>query len=342
MWWKNDRLEGLMAASLYEPLDERDQRALDAFLASSPEARADQALFRNMVDVIPTDQPVLDVDLLVAVRARLEEDAPARRPVLKLALAGAACALAVTATGYLVMNDFDGAEVGPRVAQHETETPVLAALRESEALLARNDAAAAHTVLAAAVQAHPGDPHAGRAHQELADLSFEHFHNYPEAYAAYAALKRDHPETFLSGSHNADRLDLLDESRRVEYASLHMLDAARMRRGAGSEAFEEVIAQHPTPGIVALAAAEMVRGEMESASGSDGILQAMGRVRERCTNPTALARLDYEIGLHYWTNLNDADAARDFGVRALESGQPAVVEVARLLLDDIDSAGRRN
>ena len=345
--WGRRNLRSLMAAALYGELDDASRQALERRLAASPAARREFDALQAMVRAVPTaDPPPLDHDLLPGIRNRLNATPqPQRLAVWRPQWAAAgALAMVLVAALFVALTALPWAgDSRPemRVAgtmQTESDTPVSTSLREAAALRAQRDFSTAFHVLQTAVEAYPSDPYTGQAQQELARLYFESFRRYREAHTAYMHLRQAYPEVFMSTPENGRRLDILEEARRVNYASLESLDWAKSRRGEAIEAFEEVVRRYPATQVASLAIQEMAGRvvDMSHASGRRiDRLEALEQVRERCTDPIVLGSLDVELGRAYWVERSDIEMARGCGAKALECNEPAVVEMARGFLTQL-------
>lgn len=334
-----------MAASLYdEQLQSSEARRLDRALARSAAARREQAELKRLVESIPRSRPELGLDLLPRVRARVCDSArPRRAPAQRLAYAGAACAAVVVtfASVLALANAVRSGDEVTHLARPEDRSPAANLLREARTRVAQADFGSAFLILQTIVSDYPQDALAGEAQLEVARLQFERFANYPAAYQAYRALRERHPDMFRSSPEHANRLDVLAEARRVEYASLEEFDAAT-KRSSGIEALERVIARYPATMVASLAAERMADRMLVAGGLADGPprLRALETARSRCRDPIAVARLNIEIADGYWKDLHDVDRARDIGSEALRCGNPEVVEMARAFLRDLDPDAR--
>ena len=340
--WKRDRVRGLMAASLYEELTSEEQGALDEYLDAAPANRAQFEGMMALRDVPHSDPPPMQRDLMPALRARLAEDTPgARRPVWRLAFAGAVCAVFVTFVGYQALEFMrpNGGQSPDPVVIAEQSSQVRPALQKAAALLDERDYASAYEVLKQAVEAHPSDSLAGEAQAELADLAFGHLRWYPEAYVAYEKLVSDYAPLYTSDPERIARRNLLAESRRADYAPLRDLDRAR---GAGENAFaqlERVIAGHPGTFVASLATDDMARMAAQEADGTTPMARvaALELAQARCSDPVAIQQFGVEIGHVYSRELDDPAKARDCYGAVVDGGAGVLAELARHSLATLDS-----
>lgn len=340
------RVRGLLVQKLYEDLNPEEEAFLSRQLEGAAQATEEAESLERLVAGIPSEQPELTTDLLPLVRARLEERRNAANSNMAARWGGtaalAACLLLVFGFGFFAYMPSGAPGNSPDIVATGGETtPVNPLLEEAAALMAQHEYGSAHDVLQTAIETHPTDPNAGRAQEMLAGLYYDELHRYRDAYGAYVALKRDYPQTFMGNGMNADRLDLLDEARRVNYASLEALDAARMKRGdAALAALQEVIVQHAGPEgalVASLAAEEMAGRVVEETSQQASRLTAMESARDRCTNPVAVARLNVEIGRIYLEELDDPATARDLCEKALSSGHSEVIAMAQTVMSAVDA-----
>ncbi len=340
--WKRRKMRGMMIVSLYEDLPVEEQRLLERHLNASAEVRAECESLRKLIEAIPRTRPDLPCDLMPAVRARL---APRPRTGWVPAWGMLAAALCMVLSGALIHHVVSRSHAsleatGQQVAEGRI-SPGLYALREASALIAQKDYGNAYRALQAAMDSNSGDEYAGQVQEELAQLTFERLKRYREAYEAYILLKKDYPRVFVANHKNADNLDLLDESRRVNFASLELLDAAMGRRGDSLVGLEEVVSLYPTTQVAALAMDEMARRVLEGQQRDERAstwIEAMEEARDRCRNPLAVAQFNIRVANAYWRERHDVHSARDLAHRALDSDSSAVVELARNFLDDLNQA----
>ncbi len=346
--WNRRRIEGLLAASLYEPLSERDRRALDRAMQSDAALRKEYGSLRRLVNAVPP-APVESIpNLLPLLRARL--NAPARRNAgYRWAYAGAAAAVVV---GLSLGTWYAGRESitpGP-IAALDSDAPntlVSQALAEAEGLLAKQDMPAAYDVLRKALSRQPGDRRAGEAQWLVADCAFK-LKDYSEA---YEACNRLFAEYRASLDDNPDRRtlainlrDLLAEARKVDYESLQAFDVAKRDRANTFGALENVAATYAKyQGTEQYALGDLVAKEMAATVAAEtgidintpaGTLAAYQGAHDRCTSPVAVALLDLKIGDAYLDPLNDPAAAKEHYQRAAEN--PVLASLATKALRRVE------
>ncbi len=344
--WGRRRIQGLMAAAVYDELSAAERQEFERRLAASPALRQEYEELRGLIGRLPASPIQLEYDLLPGIRARLaagstDENWIFRIPAWQMMTVCTVCLVgAVLVFGAFSMQDPSFESWTAQSVQNNPDTPVSSALREAAALRAQRDFGTAYQVLQTAVAANPEDPYAGQAQQDLAALHFEQFRRYRDAHNAYNTLRTQYPNVFMASPQNIQRLDLLEEARKVEYASLESLDWARSRRDNGLEAFEEVIGRYPASQVASLAIQDMTRRVLDASHANGEALdrlEAMERLREQCQDPIVVGRLDIEIGRTYWREMDDAEMARGVGSKALECGHPAVVEMAQGFLSQLDA-----
>lgn len=330
-WWNRKKLTGLLAQALYEELDGDDQRALERGLSADPELRAEADGLSQLVDAIPREQPELDRDLLPAVRARLADESPQpRHGGLRLAVASVACVAALGLFGYGMWNmltlDTDPGADGPVLAS--SVEPLLV---KAETAVERHDYTRAFEILGMAVAEYPRDPLAGDAQYRLASLAFQQG-RYPEAFEAYTKLRSEYHDVLEADPARlrevAEARNLLDEASRVNYASLHALDAARSGRGRDLAQFEQILVSYPATKVAELAVYDMAERIGDGLDPTDQIawVAAMKTAMGQCTSPVAVAGIDFEIGNVYHYRLRDFELAGDHYRKAAES--PALAQRA--------------
>lgn len=312
--WRRRKIEGLIAASVYEELSEEEARLLEAHLTAHPECRADAAALAKLAGAIPAVQPQLDHDLLPALRRRLAEP-PVRvfafQPVWTAAYAAAAVVL--VAMGYGLWAGRPATESPGGSVVVGVPSPVAIVLAEAARLKEMRDYAGAYLALDRAVNEYPSDACAGEAQRQLADIAFSELHWYEQADAAYRKLQTQYRAVFEGDMEAIRRRNILDEARAVNYASLQRLDAARCERTDALAKLEDVIRDHAGTYVASLASQDMARIVMEREfpeGGAESYLHAMEKARDRCRSGVAVAQLNLEIGHLHRDRFGDLEQAR--------------------------------
>ncbi len=347
LWTKRRKVEALVAASLYEPLKDEERRTLDAALAADPRLRAEAQALGRVRRAVRMEAPEFTGDLVPLLHARLMETTPARHGVVSWRLisgatvaVGAAVILFVSVVG--VPGGPAGAPVGIKTvpsAPLAAVSPVRSAISSASGMLASHNVLGARTVLDQALAGNPADAASGEAQALLAGLEYSEFQRYPEAYAAYDRLRTRYPKTFMNSPENIQRFNLLDEARRSGYAPMYALEAIRNNPAAAFEKCERLVAQYPDSMVASLA-----MNEMRAAVGLPGPLDgsshaiALERVRNRCSDPAAVAQVTLALGNVYRDDLCDTRSARLFYNEAASSGHTPVVvraqeALAKLAMD---------
>ena len=308
-------MRGLIAASVYNDLPQKEFQTLQNHLHSCDACRKQAAALNRLAAVIPVNTPTLEQDLWPAIRRAVRRASERNHAPLRLSWGTSlALGLCLVATGavtygvYRAYNNTDGATVvaGPGI-------PLENDLAAVSAMVKDHDYVSAYRRLEKAIQANPGSPLAADAQVQLADLAYSKLNWYPEAYEAYDRLIREHSQVGVI-TECISRHELLDEARALDYAPLYALDAARR---AGENSFgrlESVVARYPGTLVASLAAEDMARQSFKqgAAPAGEDHIAAMERAKGRCTNPVAIARLKLEIGHIYMRELKDAAKARSF------------------------------
>ena len=344
-WTKRRRVEAILAASLYETLETAEQQELDAALAKDARLRDEAESLARIQQVVRLDTPEFTGDLAPLLRARLTEAATPKPGGFRMRWvsvaafsAVAATVLAISVVGLPVRDAIPNPVVAVKGAV-QPASAVTEAISAATRLLASQNAAEAQAVLTQALAATPKDAAAGAAQEMLAELEFDEFHRYPEAYAAYERLRTAYPDTFMNSQDSIRRFNLLDEARRAEYAPMYALDAIRQHPGNAFEQCERLMAQYPDS-MVALAAMNEMRSIVGDGDAFDGPARvlALERVRSRCSDPAAVAQVTLALGNACRDDLCDAHRAQDFYNQAAASGHYAVAAraqeaLARLVVD---------
>ena len=346
--WKQKRIEGLLAQSLYEPLSESERAELEGALASDASLRAEHEALRLFVKSVPSGPLERTPDLLPLLRDRL--DVPTRRAAgFRFAYAGLVAALIVTALlgAWRIFGQPN--QTGPAVIAQNgaTDTLVSQAVTEANGLLAKHDTAGAYEVLHMALSRQPGDAHAGEAQWMLTECAFD-LNRYSEAYDACNTLfAQYYPSLERDGARRAKAIglrDLLAEAKKVEFASLQAFDVAKRDRSNTFTALEQVAANYAKfQGTEQYALGDMVAQEMAASVAAEGgldistpkgTLAAYEGARARCTSPVAVALLDMKIGDAYAGALKDPASAKEHYQRAAEN--PVLASLAAKALQKLD------
>jgi hypothetical protein len=331
-------MEGLMAASLYEPLTGVEEAQLQRHLSRCAGCTAEYDALRGLVESIPKTSVPFQGDLWPALRGQLQQPQSHAYWRWLSTAALAACAVTALGLGYRL--------IGPNGAANSTSTVASVAvsshLQEAATLRqARKPEAALH-VLQAAMQErieltkNDADHEVGLMAAECADIWFEDVRSYEAAYDLYAALREQHYEVFTSNRLYSDRWNLLIEVSRDQFQPLYALDTAR---NSGSfEALEKIVAQRPeqSVGVLALAALqEQVAAEVEP--GQNPRVASLERVRARLTEPAAIALVNLTLGDTYWKELDDTATARTLYQQVAESPQLALATQARKSINELNA-----
>lgn len=321
------KMRGLMAAAVYEPLDETEQSALENHLAGCPACQTEAEALRATASTIPTPTVVFEGDLLPALRERLREEPAAQNPFAWRPLAGAAALVLVAA--FAGITAYQAGQMPSVTPIQVMATPMESALIEARAL-ARRDFLGAHETLVNALGQYPEDPRAGEAQNLLADLEFQHGQRYAQAYQAYDTLRRNYTGVFAANPENLARFNLLDETRAAGFSPLYALDAARNSAGDPLLALENVVARYPNSYLAAQAIDAMC--EVSGASTlADSASRAalLEEIRARCSDPIAIGQINLALGHLYWNELNDSPRAKECFIEAAESGHAVLAQAAR-------------
>lgn len=333
MWWKRNRAEGLLAASLYEDLSAEERQELEKALACSKTLRDDAEFLDGLIHAIPREAPKLGIDLTASLHNRLQEVPAPRLPIVRRTLAFAA-AILILAAGAVVYISLPLGEPDPADAlagQPAPPTLLDQTLAKAEDLLAAHQDAEAYRLLKAGFEGQPHDPRAAEVLCRVANLAYD-LGRYSEALQLHNQLRQAPYYRYLETSpkrlQEANfRRDLLVEAEALNFRPLYDLNSATNDREHALARLEAVIVDNQEKLVADLAAEEMGRAliaasERES-GGAVAYLDAMKAARERCSNPYALALLDYKIGEIYRNDMRDVNAAEQHFRRALDNPQMA-------------------
>lgn len=326
------KVQGLIAASLYEDLSDRERSLLERHLASCASCRAEAESLGVLISTIPDIRPELNLDLVPLLRRRLNERAARTYSgAWRWALSGAACLVLFGLVTYTFLGQ-PFPDRTPKMASgpEEVVSPVQTALAEAGELAEGRDFTGAVQVLATAITSYGEDPKAGQAQKLLADIEFDHLRWYAKADEAYGTLAAKYPKVYGNSPESIWRRELLAEARgrSEEYEPLYRIDAATRSRTEAFGKLEEVISQYPGPFIASHAAERMARLVLEETSPPDvehRHLFAMAQARERCTDPVAVGQLTLEMG-HICREEGNIKGARELYVETANNEQTVLAQ----------------
>jgi tetratricopeptide (TPR) repeat protein len=321
------KLQGLLAASLYEDLSPAEQRELQAGIKEDPDLADDSRKFQALVARISEEESSWQGDLLPALQEQITQAKPARRGLWRMPLVGASafCVLLVV----LGLSVFRSPSEAPKHA-NPLDAVMAQALEGME-----TDYLGALEDLEEALRANPGNARAGDVQLLIADLEFRHGQRYGQAYAAYLLAREKYPEAWRNDAQNTARLNLLDEAREQQYASLYALDAARLRDGdTAFGALETVVARYPGTLAATEAVGEMCSMLTQTEAEQDQI-QILETAKARCTEAAAIAQINLALGDRYWQDQHDADKARAAYSEVAQEGPSMLAQVAENALSTL-------
>ena len=340
------KFEGLLATSLYETLDDADQRRLGRHLEQCPACRAELSSLKRLVERIPVTSVELDVDLSASIRERLHAPQRVTFPGIRgLRLVGALASALVVIGVIASLSQDRNVQPEVQVAQAVPEELPVArddSLASAEQLIALRNYSAAYAELAEMLKEEREPELRGAILAHQAKLAFEELQWYPEAYHAYRDLRQHHKNLFQSESSHIAQLNMLDEARgpEGEFASLHALDAAR--RSGDFDQFESLIGRYPGTYVASAASTEMAMhalAELDVNATGNMELAAMEAVLARCNDAAAIAQISMEIGYILESKMDRPDRARALYERVAGSDVDALALRARSALDALTQSG---
>ncbi|MCL4216331.1 MAG: hypothetical protein KJ052_04910 [Candidatus Hydrogenedentes bacterium] len=326
MFWNRGKLEGALAASVYEELAPDERLRLDKALAASPELALEHEALKRLAAAIPLTEEQPPFDLLPQIRRRLNE--PERRvraaaPPWRWAAAMAAVALVVFVPGFIA---WQSGFLAPAPASQPLVASMLgAAIEHAHALSNEGNHTEAYKLLEQQIAAYPDDPMAGAAQNAMADLAFDKLRWYPEAYTAYVNLAKEHTEDFQTRRENVRRMNLLAEARDTGYETLDALATA----SNDLERLESLMASNPASLLASEAATQMARLVAQETGEALSTTAALERARAACGNPVAVAQLDLELGHAYRLEEKNPGMARTYFERVAAGGNSQLAQAAR-------------
>lgn len=293
-------MEEIIATSLYETLDAADHEALHAHLAGCDLCRQEYESLKALVGAISADPVVFQGDLLPVIREELRRSMPRgwfqgwKRFALGLSTAVLASSIFILTQGRHVEAPTDS------VASYTAEDPTLANVRN---LVAADRAPAALAMLNDALANESDADRAGLLQLEVADLEFSTFRRYDAAYRAYRIVRDQYADAWTqSPGIVKERYDLLTEAQDANFEPLYQIDTAAKQGESGLPALERIMARYPGRSVARAATETML-----AMTDGEGLV-GLENVRERLSNPVAVAQLDVRLGEGYCAG--DLDPAK--------------------------------
>lgn len=342
---------GLIAASLYEPLDSADAASLAAHLEACPHCKKEAEALKGFVEALPHEPVVFEGDLLPVIREKLREEASSGSRGwlhsfgLRPAYWAVAAMLPLAVLGYVLLPMMDNA--GPQAPMQAVvgDTTIQDVLAESDMLVSQRAFGPALAMLEAQRDALTGHAEVGRLQQAIADLEFNHLRRYPEAYAAYMTLQGDYWQTFRENSEHSARLNLLAEAREYNFEPLYTLDAAVDRdRADAFPQLEGIVARHEGQ-TLAWRAVEAMQDIALREMGLDPAtaapelrIAALEMLSEESANGAVAAHMNLALGDTYRNEYNNTGKARDHYRQVLQSGIEQLAQQAERSLTELADA----
>ncbi len=294
-------MEGLIAASLYEPLEPAEEQRLQAHLASCTTCAEEHGQLLSLVAAIPNEPAVFTGDLRPILRENLARERRHTAWSFWLGRFLVTTAFLMCSGGfYLYLTDGTIDKPTDVVASHFDQT-----LSDVQALVQSGDTVAARNRLEASLAEVTDSAEKGKLQLEMADLEYGGFARYEMSYNIYKEVRADYPDVWAASSGaTKERFDLLTEARDAQFQPLYDMDAAVAQGEQGIGTLEKIMAKYPGRTLASEALttmASLVEGEG---------LGRLENLKAHCTNPIAVAQLDIRLGEGYWKEQHDPDRGR--------------------------------
>ncbi|MBI4560123.1 MAG: zf-HC2 domain-containing protein [Candidatus Hydrogenedentes bacterium] len=349
--WGCRKAQGLIAASIYEALDDGDRRRLDRHLASCPACRAEAQAMISVARRIPEAPiPELPRSLMPAIKARLAQNEVPVPFAWRYAAAAMATVVVLGSVSYgLLYSGLSGSGVQNLADNRpvQVDSALQPTLDQAAALMEQRQYADAYRVLEAGLRVHYRDARAGEGQLLLADIAFTHLKQYPVAYSAYQRAQQFYSSAILASPDRntiLERWETLAEARKVEYASLYALDAATRDRSDTFAKLEQVVARYPEKYVGAMAAEEMAKLMVAAGAvqvGEQTHFLAMQEASLRCKDPIAATRLKLEMAHIYRDELNNPEKAREYYGEIAANSNEVLARLARESLSSLEAGASR-
>ncbi len=210
-------------------------------------------------------------------------------------------------------------------------------LDRAETLEREGNLVAARDRLEEALESTPDDARAGEAWLTLARVQYALGH-YGDALHAYETTRAEHEDAWRNCSPETKvRYDLLADTRDEAFEPLVALERARRKGGDAFGELEGIVARRPESMVAREALAAMCAAVREPDE-TPSRVALLESVRERCSDPTALARVNLELGHAYWRDMDDPGRARSHFTAAAKVDNKVLARLANEALTALDTS----
>ncbi len=231
--------EGLIAQSLYEALEVKEQEALNSHLSSCEACRSEFSSLQQFTETI-SDEPI---EFTGDLRRSLEEEIRTMEPVKPVGTSWITPFKALAAVMILTLGFVGYSQLFSNRSESQTAT----LLNKTSDLVSHQQYWRAYMLL----NDHLSNPtlaehlETAKVQGVLAELTFSRLRMYPEAYEAFDTLRKEHPTTFAQSDDYQRTFQILEEARLInsEYDSLHEWD--RLNRDVTIASLEAYIVKYP-------------------------------------------------------------------------------------------------
>jgi outer membrane protein assembly factor BamD (BamD/ComL family) len=319
------KIEGLIAASCYEPPSPEEQQRIEEHTGVCDRCRREREMTRAFVASVPAEPILFEGDLRPALRAELERRSAASAWTRWFIPAAATLAVLLMAAWFA----YPGAAPA-KPGDTRASAPARQIMRDADSLIDERNYTGALIALGDYLKEHPGGEKAGEMLARMADIEFTALQRYPEACAAYEQLKSEYPETFMASAECIRRLDLLTEARKDRFEPLYAFDRASESPSDRFREFEKIAARYPGSLVADQAVNAMARIALDAAGNlPDDRVAVLETVRERCNEPLAAAQVNIVLGETWWKERNNLEKAREFYTSAAATDNNRIAKRAR-------------
>ncbi len=334
-WFVRNAAGALMAKAAYEPLEKEENSRLDRICQKYPELAAEQERFVSFAAKFHPTTEELPFDLSGRIAVALTESSEPRQRYATIYVTAIAV-LVLTVSVYLV-SMFGGEKNAPVLGSSDIQMAsvpspfdeLAASMQQAKVLEDKGDYLGAVGLLKRAIENAPESRIKGDPLQRLADIEYTCLQRYEEAFVAYDALRENYPDIFAANRDSQNRYNLLAELRNENYWPLYQLDSARSRNADVFSVYEDIVALYPDTAFASVTVDEMCKF-VKSGIQKEQMTRVdeLNRVRERCCNPTVVAKVDLMLGHHYYDIIKDREEARAYYTRVAASDHVALANQA--------------
>ena len=324
--------EGFIAQSLYEPLETKEQLALEQHLFDCSACRTELASLQKLTQAIPDEPIVFTGDL----RRSLEDEVRAMAPVKSISFQWFSPIKALAFVLFLMV----GLSGYSHFHTKKQETPTAILVAETTELIAQQKYTRAYMLL----NEHLNNPvlaqnlETAKVQGILAELAFSRLGLYEEAHEAFEILRTQHPKTFNASEDYQRTFMILEEARGIQADYAALRDWDQLNGHITVAALEQYIEKYPGTHQATEAVHNIARCMIQYA---DVDYLEMNKALEFAIvdhkNPLVVAQIKLELGRFYLDEEYNPKKATRILREVIASPIPVLSEQATVTLAKLEN-----